>query len=94
MTRVMDSGGSTRERQIRDYADSRVGSFGVLGAVCPVAAQIRAIRQFEGACSPLCVMMTFASARWAMVLALRIFSECAHQRFRCSVSQPLTTERL
>ncbi|HEX6484165.1 MAG TPA: adenosylcobinamide-GDP ribazoletransferase [Ktedonobacteraceae bacterium] len=75
---LMDScdglfGGSTRERRLEIMRDSRVGSFGVLGGVCILLLKFALLASVSGHALPLALLVALPSARWAMVLALRVF---------------------
>ena len=96
---LMDScdglfGGRTRERKLEIMRDSRVGSFGVLGAVCLLLLKFALFASLKVHALPFILMMTLPSARWAMVLALRIFPSARTSGLGAAFHQAVTTERL
>jgi adenosylcobinamide-GDP ribazoletransferase len=96
---LMDScdglfGGRTRERKLEIMRDSRVGSFGVLGAVCLLLLKFALFASLKVHAFPFALMMTLPSARWAMVLALRVFPSARPSGLGAAFHQAVTTERL
>jgi adenosylcobinamide-GDP ribazoletransferase len=96
---LMDScdglfGGRTRERKLEIMRDSRVGSFGVLGAVCLLLLKFALFASLKVHALPFVLMMTLPSARWAMVLALRVFPSARPSGLGAAFHQAVTTERL
>jgi adenosylcobinamide-GDP ribazoletransferase len=96
---LMDScdglfGGSTRERKLEIMRDSRVGSFGVLGAVCLLLLKFALFASLKVHALPFALMLTLPSARWAMVLALRVFPSARASGLGAAFHQVVTTERL
>jgi adenosylcobinamide-GDP ribazoletransferase len=96
---LMDScdglfGGSTRERKLEIMRDSRVGSFGVLGAACLLLLKFALFASIKVHALPFALMMTLPSARWAMVLALRVFPSARTSGLGAAFHQAVTTERL
>src|SRR5437879_10289558 len=75
---LMDScdglfGGSTRERKLEIMRDSRVGSFGALGSVCVLLLKFACFASLAQHVLFMALLVVLPCARWAMVLALRIF---------------------
>jgi adenosylcobinamide-GDP ribazoletransferase len=66
-------GGITRERKLEIMRDSRVGSFGVLGAICVLLLKWAFFASLGEARLVQALVITLPCARWAMVLALRAF---------------------
>jgi adenosylcobinamide-GDP ribazoletransferase len=96
---LMDScdglfGGSTRERKLEIMRDSRVGSFGVLGAACLLLLKFALFASLKVHVLPFALMLTLPSARWAMVLALRVFPSARTSGLGVAFHQVVTTERL
>ena len=96
---LMDScdglfGGSTRERKLEIMRDSRVGSFGVLGAACLLLLKFALFASLKVHALPFALMMALPSARWAMVLALRVFPSARSTGLGAAFQQAVTTERL
>jgi adenosylcobinamide-GDP ribazoletransferase len=96
---LMDScdglfGGSTRERKLEIMRDSRVGSFGVLGAICIVLLKFALFASLRAGVLPLALLTTLPAARWAMVLALRIFPSARPTGLGAAFHQAVTTKRL
>ena len=96
---LMDScdglfGGSTRERKLEIMRDSRVGSFGVLGAICLLLLKFALFASLSTRILPLALLVTLPSARWTMVLALRIFPGARSTGLGAAFHQAVTTKRL
>jgi adenosylcobinamide-GDP ribazoletransferase len=96
---LMDScdglfGGRTRERKLEIMRDSRVGSFGVLGAACLLLLKFALFASLKVHALPFALMMTLPPARWAMVLALRVFPSARPSGLGAAFHQAVTTERL
>ncbi len=96
---LMDScdglfGGSTRERKLEIMRDSRVGSFGVLGAACILLLKFALFASLRGHALPLALLVALPSARWAMVLALRVFPSARPTGLGAAFHQAVTTEGL
>jgi adenosylcobinamide-GDP ribazoletransferase len=96
---LMDScdglfGGSTRERKLEIMHDSRVGSFGVLGAACLLLLKFALFATLKVHALPFALMMALPSARWAMVLALRVFPSARTTGLGAVFHRAVTTERL
>ncbi|GCE45630.1 cobalamin-5'-phosphate synthase [Thermosporothrix hazakensis] len=72
---LMDScdglfGGHTRERRLEIMKDSRVGSFGVLGAICVVLLKWACLTGLPVTRMVPALLMTLTMSRWMMLLAL------------------------
>lgn len=96
---LMDScdglfGGSTRERKLEIMRDSRVGSFGVLGGACVLLLKFALFASLRVHALPLALLVALPSARWAMVLALRVFPSARPTGLGAAFHQAVTTERL
>src|SRR5713226_3811452 len=96
---LMDScdglfGGSTRERKLEIMNDSHVGSFGVLGGVCIVLLKFALLASINVHMLPLALLLALPSARWAMVLALRLFPAARPTGLGAAFHQVVTTKRL
>src|SRR2546421_1957215 len=96
---LMDScdglfGGSTRERKLEIMHDSRVGSFGVLGAACLLLLKFALFASLKSHNLPFALMMALPSARWAMVLALRVFPSARTTGLGAAFHRSITTKRL
>src|SRR5947209_1051864 len=96
---LMDScdglfGGSTRERKLEIMRDSHVGSFGVLGGVCILLLKFALFAGVRGQALPLALLVTLPTARWAMVLALRVFPSARPTGLGVAFHQAVTTERV
>jgi adenosylcobinamide-GDP ribazoletransferase len=87
-------GGATRERKLEIMWDSRVGSFGVLGGACLLLLKFAFFASLRERSLPLALLVTLPSARWAMVLALRIFPSARSTGLGAAFRQTVTTERL
>lgn len=75
---LMDScdgllGGRTRERRLEIMRDSRLGSFGVLAGICALLLKFAFFASLEPHALFVALLVVLPSARWTMVLALRIF---------------------
>jgi adenosylcobinamide-GDP ribazoletransferase len=96
---LMDScdglfGGDTRERKLEIMHDSHAGSFGVLGGACVVLLKFALLASIRIHALPLALLLTLPSARWAMVLALRIFPSARPTGLGAAFHQAATTEGL
>ena len=87
-------GGSTRERKLEIMRDSRVGSFGVLGATCLLLLKFALFASVSAHALPLALLIALPSARWAMVLVLRVFPGARTTGLGAAFHQAITTERL
>ncbi len=96
---LMDScdglfGGSTRERKLEIMRDSRVGSFGALAAICILLLKFALFASIRARSLPLTLLIALPSARWAMVLALRVFPGARPTGLGAAFHQVVTTKRL
>jgi adenosylcobinamide-GDP ribazoletransferase len=87
-------GGSTRERKLEIMRDSRVGSFGVLGAICLLLLKFALLASLSTHILPLALLITLPSARWTMVLALRVFPGARPTGLGAAFHRAVTTKRL
>lgn len=96
---LMDScdgllGGRTSERRMEIMRDSRVGSFGVLGGICVLLLKFALFASMEPRTLALALFIILPSARWAMVLALRIFPSARSTGLGVTFRQSVTMPRL
>jgi adenosylcobinamide-GDP ribazoletransferase len=96
---LMDScdglfGGRTHERKLEIMRDSRVGSFGVLGAVCVLLLKFALLASIPMPSLPLALLLVLPSARWSMALALRVFPPARPTGLGAAYHQAITTRRL
>ncbi len=87
-------GGATRESKLEIMRDSRVGSFGVLAGACPLLLKFALFASLREHSLPLALLVVLPSSRWAMVLALRIFTSARSTGLGALFRQAATTERL
>jgi len=87
-------GGRTRERRLEIMRDSRVGSFGVLGAICVLLLKFALFASIERHRLSLAFFVVLPCARWAMVLALRIFPSARSGGLGATFRQTVTLPRL
>ncbi len=87
-------GGVTRERKLEIMRDSRVGSFGILGAACILLLKFAFFVSLGPALLPLALLVTFSSARWGMVLAVRVFPSARLTGLGSAFRQTITLARL
>jgi adenosylcobinamide-GDP ribazoletransferase len=85
-------GGSTRERKLEIMHDSRVGSFGLLGAICILLLKFALFASIRIHALPLALLVALPSARWAMVLALRVFPSARPTGLGTAFHRAVTTE--
>lgn len=96
---LMDScdglfGGRTRERKLEIMRDSRVGSFGVLGAACLLILKFACLASLPTHILPFVLLMTLPTARWCMVLALYIFPSARSTGLGALYRQAITLRHL
>ncbi|GAC1435632.1 MAG: adenosylcobinamide-GDP ribazoletransferase [Ktedonobacteraceae bacterium] len=96
---VMDTcdgmfGGKTRERRLEIMRDSRVGSFGVLGGACILLLKFALFASIESHTQLLVFFIMLPCARWAMVLALRVFPSARPDGLGVAFRQSVTSLRL
>ncbi len=85
-------GGSTRERKLEIMRDSRVGSFGVLGGASILLLKFALFAGVSVHGLPLALLLALPSARWAMLLALRVFPSARPTGLGAAYHQAVTTE--
>src|SRR5260370_31477085 len=87
-------GGRTRERKLEIMRDSRVGSFGVLGAACVLLLKFALLASIPVQWLPLALLLILPSARWSMALALRVFPPARPTGLGSAYHRAVTTRRL
>lgn len=87
-------GGRTRERKLEIMRDSRVGSFGVLGALCVLLLKFALLASIPIQSLPLALLLTLPSARWSMALALHVFPPARPTGLGSAYHHAITTRRL
>jgi adenosylcobinamide-GDP ribazoletransferase len=87
-------GGGTRERKLEIMRDSRVGSFGVLAGICILLLKFALFASLRGHSLLLALLIALPSARWAMVVALRVFPSARATGLGAAFHRVITTERL
>jgi adenosylcobinamide-GDP ribazoletransferase len=87
-------GGRTRERKLEIMRDSRVGSFGVLGALCVLLLKFALLASIPIQSLPLALLLTLPSARWSMALALHVFPPARPTGLGAAYHHAITTQRL
>lgn len=87
-------GGRTRERKLEIMRDSRVGSFGVLGALCVLLLKFALLASIPIQSLPLALLLTLPSARWSMALALHVFPSARPTGLGAAYHHAITTQRL
>jgi adenosylcobinamide-GDP ribazoletransferase len=87
-------GGSTRERKLEIMHDSRVGSFGVLAGICMLLLKFALFASLTVHALPLALLIALPSARWAMVVALRVFPSARTTGLGIAFHQAVTSRRL
>jgi len=87
-------GGSTRERKLEIMRDSRVGSFGVLSGVCILLLKFAFLVSLREQALPSVLLVTLPSARWALVLVLRVFPGARPTGLGEAFRRSTTPERL
>jgi adenosylcobinamide-GDP ribazoletransferase len=85
-------GGSTRERKLEIMRDSRVGGFGVLGGACILLLKFALFASISVHTLPLAMLLALPSARWAMIMALRVFPSARPTGLGAAFRQTVTTE--
>lgn len=96
---LMDScdglfGGNTRERKLEIMRDSHVGSFGVLGALCILLLKFALFASIAIHSLSLALLIALPSARWAMVLVLRVYPSARPTGLGAAFHLVVTTKRL
>lgn len=87
-------GGRTRERKLEIMRDSRVGSFGVLGALCVLLLKFALLASIPVPSLPLVLLLILPVARWSMVLALYVFPPARPTGLGAAYHHTITTRRL
>src|SRR6266849_8081339 len=87
-------GGRTRERKLEIMRDSHVGSFGVLGAACILLLKFALLASIPARALPLVLLIALPSARWVMVLMLRVFPGARPTGLGATFRPAVTTKRL
>jgi adenosylcobinamide-GDP ribazoletransferase len=87
-------GSSTRERKLEIMHDSRVGSFGVLAGICILLLKFALFASLKVSVLPLALLIALPSARWAMVVVLRVFPSARATGLGAAFHQAVTTKRL
>jgi adenosylcobinamide-GDP ribazoletransferase len=87
-------GGRTRERKLEIMRDSRVGSFGVLGALCVLLLKFALLASIPVQSLPLTLLITLPSARWSMALALHLFPPARPTGLGAAYHHAVTRRRL
>lgn len=87
-------GGRTPERRLAIMRDSRVGSFGVLGGVCVLLLKFALFASVEPHILSLALFVVLPCARWAMVLALRVFPSARPGGLGATFRQSVTMSSL
>jgi len=87
-------GGITRERKLEIMRDSRIGSFGVLAGICILLLKFALFTSLRTQGLPLALLITLPSARWAIVVALRVFPSARTTGLGAAFHRVITTKRL
>ncbi|HLH60133.1 MAG TPA: adenosylcobinamide-GDP ribazoletransferase [Ktedonobacteraceae bacterium] len=87
-------GGRTRERKLEIMRDSRVGSFGVLAAICILLLKFALLTSVRLSALPMVLLIALPSARWAMVVALGLFPSARPTGLGAAYHQAITGRRL
>src|SRR5579859_2949961 len=96
---LMDScdglfGGATRERKLEIMRDSRVGSFGVLGALCILLLKFALLASIPVSSLPLALLLALPLARWSMALALHVNPPARSTGLGAAYHHAITTRRM
>ena len=96
---LMDScdglfGGTTPERKLEIMRDSRVGSFGVLGAFCVLLLKFALLASITVSSQPLALLLALPLARWSMVLTLHVYRPARHSGLGAAYHHAITTRRM
>ncbi len=87
-------GGLTRERKLEIMRDSRVGSFGVLAGICALLLKFACLVCLGKHNLPAILLVTLPAARWALVLALRLFPGARTSGLGATFRQDITPRKL
>jgi len=82
------------ERKLEIMRDSRVGSFGVLGAGCILIIKFACYASLSVHVRPLVLLTILPSARWSMLLAVYVFPSARPRGLGYAFRQVLTLPRL
>ena len=87
-------GGRTRERKLEIMRDSRVGSFGVLGAFCVLLLKFALLASIPVLSLPLALLLVLPVSRWSMALALYVFPPARPTGLGAAYHHAITSRRL
>ena len=87
-------GGATRERKLEIMRDSRVGSFGVLGAFCVLLLKFALLTSIPVPSLPLALLLALPVARWSMALVLHVFPPARSSGLGAAYHHAITTRRM
>lgn len=87
-------GGRTLERKLEIMRDSRVGSFGVLAGACSLLLKFACLASSREQAWPLMLFVCLPSARWSLVLALRLFPSARASGLGASFRRAITSQGL
>ena len=87
-------GGTTRERKLEIMRDSRVGSFGVLGALCVLLLKFALLASISVQSLPLALLLALPVGRWSMVLVLHVFLPARSTGLGAAYHHAITTRRM
>jgi adenosylcobinamide-GDP ribazoletransferase len=87
-------GGHTPQRRLEIMRDSRVGSYGVLGGACILLLKVAGLEGLHGASRLAALALAPALARWAIVLATRLFPQARPAGLGATFRAAVTTPRL
>lgn len=91
-------GGDSPERKLEIMRDSRVGSFGVLGAICLLLFKFAVYASVSNVGGkellPLALLAVLPAARWAMVLAWRYFPSARSTGLGQTLRQTITVSQV
>jgi adenosylcobinamide-GDP ribazoletransferase len=82
------------ERKLEIMRDSRVGSFGVLGAGCVLLVKFACYASLSVHILPLVLLSVLPSARWAMLLVVYVFPNARSTGLGPAFRQTVTMPRL
>lgn len=96
---LMDScdglfGGKTIEERLEIMRDSRVGSFGVLGAACILLLKFACLASLSERQLWLAFLIVIPTARWCMVMALYFFPNARETGLGSAFRQAVTREHM
>ena len=87
-------GRTNLDRKLEIMRDSRVGSFGVLGAVCVLLLKFALFASISVPLLILALLIIPAAARWGVILAVRIFPSARATGMGATFRQTVTIPRL